>query len=178
MIKHYPQIGDADYSDSDDDESRPVFSPLSVSSDDPVDPDEVDMTETEETTNNDDAGNEDCDEEEEDDPSRNNKDKSIINVTTEQQLSWFGFKNVGDNIDKNIRASFQRSDHGTLSLHHFHAFASRDRLDFSSLSDKDPDLSTAIGDIGAQEFLPSEQDIEMIKGEFCILIARYGCIML
>ena len=94
-------------------------------------------------------------------------------VTTEQLLPWFGFKIIGDNINKNVRASFQRSDHGTTSLHHFHAFASRDRLDLSSLSDKDPDLSTVIVDIDPEEFLPSQEDIDKINEKFCILIAKY-----
>ena len=169
VIKNHPQIEDTEYSDSDDDDSRPIPSPFSVIGDDLIDPDEVDMTEIEETAN-DDASNEDCDEEEESGPSRNTEDQSI---TTEHLLPWFGFKITGDNIDKNIRASFQRSDHGTVSLHHFHSFASRDRLDLSNFSDKDPDLSTVIGDIDAEKFLPSEQDIEIIKEEFCILVARY-----
>ena len=149
-----------EYSDSDDDESRPIPSPLSDISDDTTDPD---LTETEETA--------DSDAEEENGPSKNTDiDQS---VTTEQLLPWFGFKIIGDNIDKNVRASFQRSDHGTTSLHHFHAFASRDRLDLSSLSDKDPDLSTVIVDIDPEEFLPSQEDIDKIKEEFCILIAKY-----
>lgn len=169
VIKHHPQIEDTEYSDSDDDDSRPIPSPFSVIGDDPIDPDEVDMTEMEETAN-DDASNEDSDEEEESGPLRNIEDQSI---TTEHPLPWFGFKITGDNVDKNIRPLFQRSDHGTISLHHFHSFAARDRLDLSNLSGKDPDLSTAIGDINAEKFLPSEQDIEIIKEEFCILVARY-----
>ena len=128
-----------------------------------------------EEATNDDAGNEDDDEEEEDDTFGNTEDESIMKVATEQQLSWFGFKIVGDNVDKNICASFQRSDHGTCSLHHFYSFTSRDRLDFSNFLDKDPDLSTIIGDIDvdAQEFLPSEEEIDIVKEEFSILIARY-----
>ena len=170
VIKHHPQVNDTDYSDSDDDDSRPIPSPFSVIGDDPIDPDEVNMTGMEET----DANNEDSDEGEEIGPSTNTEDQSVI---TEHPLPWFGFKITGDNIDKNIRASFQRSDHGTISLHHFHSFASRDRIDLSALSDEDPDLSTVIGDIDAEKFLPSEQDIEKIKEEFCILVARYVLIV-
>lgn len=55
------------------------------------------------------------------------------------QCSWNGFKIVGDNIDKTVHASFQRSNDLTQrSLHHFHAFAVRDRIDFSDLSDSQP----------------------------------------
>jgi L1 cell adhesion molecule like protein len=165
-----------EYSDSDDDESRPIPSPISVIGDDPSDPD---LTETEETADNDDASDEDSDAEEENGRSRNTDDHDQSVTTDSQQLlPWFGFKIIGDNIDKNVRASFQRSDHGTISLHHFHAFASRDRLDLSSLSDKDPDLSTVIGDIDAEDFLPNQQDIDKIKEEFCILITGYILIVL
>lgn len=50
------------------------------------------------------------------------------------QLQSTGYKIVGDNIDKNIRASFQRIDHQTKSVHYFHIFAAKDRIDFSGLS--------------------------------------------
>ena len=44
------------------------------------------------------------------------------------------FKLVGDNIDKNVKARYLRSDHGNSSLHYFHSFAVKDRIDFSHLS--------------------------------------------
>ena len=78
VIKHHPQIEDTEYSDSDDDDSRPIPSPFSVIGDDPIDPDKVDMTEIEETAN-DDASNEDCDEEEESGPSRNTYRRPVSN---------------------------------------------------------------------------------------------------
>ena len=49
--------------------------------------------------------------------------------------TWDGFKLVGDNIDKNIRPSEQRIDRQTRSLHYFHSFAVRDRVNFSNTSD-------------------------------------------
>jgi len=39
---------------------------------------------------------------------------------------WNGFKIVGDNIDKNVRPSFQRAQHQTKSLHYFNSYAVRD----------------------------------------------------
>ena len=113
VIKHHPH--DTEYSHSDNDDSRPIPSPFSVIGDDPIDPDEVNMTGTEDT----DANNEDSDEEEKIGPSTNTEDQSII---TEHPLPWFGFKITGDNIDKNIRASMSFQ----ISLHCFHSFASRD----------------------------------------------------
>ena len=53
-FKYHPQFGDFDSSDSDDDESRPISSPLSVIGNDSVDLDDVDVAETEESTKNDD----------------------------------------------------------------------------------------------------------------------------
>ena len=50
------------------------------------------------------------------------------------QIEWFEFKIVGDNLDKNVRPSFQSFDWQTKSFHHFHSFAVRDRIDFSSAS--------------------------------------------
>ncbi len=38
------------------------------------------------------------------------------------------FKIVGDNIDKNVKPRDMRSDYQTRSLHYFHAYAVRDRL--------------------------------------------------
>jgi len=42
--------------------------------------------------------------------------------------NWHGFKLVGDNLDKNIRYSFCRSDKNTQSLHCFHYYAALDRV--------------------------------------------------
>ena len=41
---------------------------------------------------------------------------------------------VGDNIDKNVRPRDMRSDHQTRSLHYFHTYAVRDRVDISHFS--------------------------------------------
>ena len=71
--------------------------------------------------------------------------------------AWCGFKIVGDNVDKNVRASFQRWDRGTVSLHHFHSFALRDCIDFSYLLDKDPNLCDITNDIDAQDFFPQQK---------------------
>lgn len=49
--------------------------------------------------------------------------------------SWYGFKIVGDNIDKNFRRTFQRVDYQTVSQHYFHSFAMKDRIDLSHFSD-------------------------------------------
>ena len=55
-----------------------------------------------------------------------------------QPFTSYQYKIVGNNIDKNIRASFQRLDHQTKLLHYFYSFAVKDHIDFSTLSEVTP----------------------------------------
>ena len=55
------------------------------------------------------------------------------------------------------------------SFHHFHGYAVRDRVDLSKLSDKPPAHTTPEPSI----FLPSQTDLNCLKEELTILIARY-----
>ena len=48
------------------------------------------------------------------------------------------YKEVGDNLDKNIKPNFQRISHQTKSVYYFHTFAVRDQIDFSDLSESVP----------------------------------------
>ena len=90
-------------------------------------------------------------------------------VQSTMASSWSGFKIVGDNVDYNIHASFQRSDDtAQRSFHQFHAIAVKDRVDFSALSDSAPVLSSA--DYDLKSLLPSEADIDIIKDEMSILM--------
>lgn len=78
-----------------------------------------------------------------------------------EKSNWCGFKFVADNIDKNICPRFQRHESKGHSLHHFHGYAVRDRVDFSTLSDivptqQKPDPST---------FLPSKEDMSSSNDE-------------
>ena len=52
------------------------------------------------------------------------------------KLVWNGFKIVGDNEDKNVRPIFQRCNHHTQSLHHFHSYAVKDRVNLSGSSEE------------------------------------------
>ena len=54
---------------------------------------------------------------------------------------WFGFKIVGDNIDKNVCPQHQTIDTRTQLSHYFHAFAVLDRIDLSSQSEVRPDVN-------------------------------------
>ena len=84
------------------------------------------------------------------------------------QVAWHGYKLVGDNIDKDIRASFQRLGHTTQSLHYFHAYAVLDRVDFTGLSDV-RDSGVAVDPV---TLLPSDSDLSSLEKEMSTLISR------
>lgn len=83
-----------------------------------------------------------------------------------------GIKIVGDNVDKNYHASFQRSDDTTDRSHHyFQSYLSKDRVKFSTLSDiKPPPLRTSEIDFGS--LLPSAADMATIKKDMTVLLSR------
>lgn len=82
--------------------------------------------------------------------------------------NWHGYKLVGDNIDKDVRASYQRLHHTTQSFHYFHAYAMLDRVDFSGLSDVSPPQSA----VDPLSLLPSDSDLALLKRDMSILISR------
>ena len=79
-----------------------------------------------------------------------------------------GYKIVIDNIDKNVRPSYQRVDRSTLSFHYVHAYAAMDRVDFSGLSDVRP---TPMG-VDLDKLLPLTIDVTEIENHFSVLISR------
>ena len=80
---------------------------------------------------------------------------------------WTGFKLVGDNVDKNVRQSFQRIDRMTRSLHYFHSYAVLDRIDLSGLSDHQE-----VKEINAYTLLPNLEDLKTMKYAFEVLVSR------
>ena len=80
------------------------------------------------------------------------------------------FKLVGDNLDKTLRPRDMRIDSQTKSLHYFHMYAVRDRVNVSQLSDSAslPDVSS----VDLSLILPSVQDQQGLKKTFALLIAR------
>lgn len=65
----------------------------------------------------------------------------VIVVFTDDQLiglhclyftQWKGFKIIGDNVDKSVRARHQTLTTTDQSLHYFHSVAVMDRVDFST----------------------------------------------
>jgi len=75
---------------------------------------------------------------------------------------WAGFKIVGDNVDKNLRPSFQRIDYQTVSLHYFQFVIGLIFHHYQMLCPINPDI-----------LLPSATDLDLLKQEFEVLVARY-----
>ena len=82
--------------------------------------------------------------------------------------NWSGFKIVIDNIDKNFRPSFKRHDNRTVSMHACNAYASQDRIDFSSLSDVNP----AAPQIDVQKLLIGKAEVDSLNGDVVVLLSR------
>lgn len=80
------------------------------------------------------------------------------------------YKLVGDNIDKVVKPRHMRIDHQSRSLHYFHTYAVKDRIDFSHLEDKPALLNLDSIDVTA--LLPTPGDRKAMKRNFGIHVAR------
>lgn len=82
-----------------------------------------------------------------------------------------GYTLCGDNIDKNIRRRYQRSDRSTISLHYFHMYAVKNRIDVSHLSDARP-VRILGTKAKAHSIIPSCDDDLQLKKNIAILVSR------
>ena len=82
---------------------------------------------------------------------------------------WFGFKIVGDNIDKMIKPRYMRSDRKNQSLHYFHMYAVRDRI---NLSDSCENQRPAPKNPPLEELLPSPDDCKQLHSNKEILVTQ------
>ena len=88
----------------------------------------------------------------------------------DKRSSWSGFKLVGDNIDKTVKPRDMRLSHQSSSLHYFHVYAVKDRVDFFfffcnvDLIDRTT-IDTTL-------FLPSAEDTSVLFANFKELIGR------
>ena len=85
-------------------------------------------------------------------------------------MEWSGFKLVGDNIDKNIKPRDMRFSSQTTSLHYFHLYAVKDRINFKHLSGSATMISHS--DIDLSLFSPSAEDNEHLVTNFETLMMR------
>ena len=87
-----------------------------------------------------------------------------------------GFKLVGDNIDKSVKARHMRLDGSrNQSLHCFNSFAVLDRIDFSFLPDTLLHTCFNSPDKMALAILPSKEDDEMLRQHFTTLVSHIIC---
>lgn len=87
-----------------------------------------------------------------------------------QHLSY---KLVGDNLDKSVKARYLRVEGSrNQSLHNFHSFAVRDRIDFSSLPDVLPHSCLNSPKQRALALLPSTDDDNALKELFGTHVSR------
>ena len=77
-----------------------------------------------------------------------------------------GYKIVFDNIDKNVKPRYMRSDCQTHSLHCVHGYGVKDRIDFSEYSDVAPQ------EVNAFDVIPTEEDYKSLKNDFSVLVSR------
>ena len=84
------------------------------------------------------------------------------------QCSGCGFVLVTDNVDKNIRPSYQREYRQTQSLHYCNSCATKNRVNITGLSD-----NNFSGEITVEIFLPTENDLSELLADFEILISRF-----
>ena len=83
---------------------------------------------------------------------------------------WSGFKIVGDNFDITVKPRHMTFDHQTKSLHYFHNYALKDRVDFSAHSST-PTIIHPL-EFCKDKFLPSSEDQDAIENNMAILISR------
>ena len=82
----------------------------------------------------------------------------------------FGYVLVIDNLDMNIRRSYQRVNRTTESYHFCHAYAVLNRINTSLLSD-----APSSGELSVDYILPNEDDLKKIIDDITVLASRYAC---
>ena len=87
--------------------------------------------------------------------------------TTSVSTDGYGYVVVIDNLDMNIRRSFQRINRSTESMHFCHAYAVLNRFDTSGLEDGPPSAVPSYDVI-----LPDLSDLKLILDDFKVLVSR------
>ena len=84
-----------------------------------------------------------------------------------------GYKIIGDNIDKMVKARYMRDEgYCNKSLHYFHSFAIQNRIDLSSYPDVHPHTCMDSPSRRASALLPSEEDDGILRTNIVTLVSR------
>ena len=94
--------------------------------------------------------------------------------SSSSSVPWNGFKLCGDNIDKNVRRRHVRFDRQTISLHYFHYYAVKDRVNLGTMSDSLPKETPVVKEV-IQKILPTSTDDESFLDKFAVLLGRMLC---
>ncbi len=145
----------------DEDEPTPSFSPITSSDSDleteeelepRLDQSQMDNMELESTTTT----------------SRSSGDGAIQN----SRSTLLSFKIVGDNVDKNVRPRYIRSDERVKSLHYYHCFAVLDRIDVGHLMGEMSPSCLPSHAFRAKTLLPNASDDAALVNNIKILFSR------
>ena len=105
----------------------------------------------------------------------NQSDCDASRVDTEDadcsEEEFLMYKLGGDNVDSNIQPSLQHVDIGMLSLHYFHLYAVRDRINLLHLSDQWPPLMSPC-EYNHDHFFPTDADKQQLIADAEILVSR------
>ena len=93
-------------------------------------------------------------------------------VTTE----CFGYKLVGDNIDKKIKPRHMRVDKQSRMLNYFHSYAVKSRVAPAQCmqSDESPSIGQFLC-LELEDILPTEADKAQLLSNYCIIFCRVLC---
>eukprot|EP00731_Ephydatia_muelleri_P005134 Em0002g1310a len=83
---------------------------------------------------------------------------------------WFGFRLVGDNIDKSIKPRDMRLSNQSNLLHYFNVYAVRDRIDFHDLEGTAQLIDP--GAVDFSKFFPTAGDGSVLLANFQVLMMR------
>ena len=100
----------------------------------------------------------------------NQETRELNNETSATPKDSFGYVLVIDNIDINVRRSYQRIDRSTESFHFCHAYAVLNRINTTVLSD-----APSSGELSVDSILPGQDDLKKITDDFTVLVSRYAC---
>lgn len=82
----------------------------------------------------------------------------------------FDHKYIIDNIDKNVKPSFERHEHKGQSLHYVHGYAVKCRVSRFGLSNEPPSTNNNTPNIDLM--LPSILDVQALRDDCIILVTR------
>ena len=83
-------------------------------------------------------------------------------------------KICGDNIDWSIHPRYIRSNQQTQSVHYFHSYAIKDRVDISTLSDVPPQNLPSTSEV-LSKVISSAHEESIIHDNFAVLLGRMLC---